>query len=245
MIDKYTPWKTTSRSSVADLKWSKQVERKIRLKALYPERPIAMWKITWELSSFRMGVFFGMILLSLIAFMFPYFFQLIEERKGVVLDDYILRMLQPRDVSILIFLLLYSVIGLTIRRAVQDPAIFINFLWSYVLLCMARFLSISLVELEPPIGFVALRDPLSIVFYHTNEITKDLFFSGHTATLVLCGLCLVQKRDKIIAFSASGIMALLLLIQHVHYTIDILAAVLFSFGLWYLGSRIGNTCKSD
>ncbi|MNT60082.1 hypothetical protein D3C72_1976390 [compost metagenome] len=111
-------------------------------------------------------------------------------------------------------------------------------LWSFIFLCIARIITISLVPLDPPTDIVHLSDPCSIFFYHANVITKDLFFSGHTATVFLVALCLERKRDKMIAYVASGIIAVLLLIQHVHYTIDIIAAPFFMWICWYLGKAM-------
>ncbi|HEX3386290.1 MAG TPA: phosphatase PAP2-related protein, partial [Mucilaginibacter sp.] len=53
---------------------------------------------------------------------------------------------------------------------------------------------------------------------------KDLFFSGHTSTMVLIYLCLQKRTDKLIALIAAFAVACLLLVQHIHYTIDVLAA---------------------
>ncbi|MDF2433986.1 MAG: hypothetical protein JWP44_3617, partial [Mucilaginibacter sp.] len=72
-------------------------------------------------------------------------------------------------------------------------------------------------------------DPLTGVFYGEANITKDLFFSGHTATLTLIMLCLEKRTDKIIAFFAVVTVAVLLLVQHIHYSIDILAAPVITY----------------
>jgi hypothetical protein len=85
-------------------------------------------------------------------------------------------------------------------------------------------LAISFVPLDPPAGLIVLTDPLTAVFYGRSTITKDLFFSGHTSILFLAFLCLERKWDKILALTGTCIVACLLLVQHVHYTIDIIAA---------------------
>lgn len=73
-------------------------------------------------------------------------------------------------------------------------------------------------------GLIPLVDPLTGYFYGHEAITKDLFFSGHTATLVMIYLNLERKNDKRIALVATLIVMLLLMVQHIHYTVDILAA---------------------
>lgn len=95
---------------------------------------------------------------------------------------------------------------LTILQAIQNPQMLLPFLSTYVLLCLTRIISISLVALNAPIGLIALIDPLSNAFYGAKFITKDLFFSGHTATVFLMGLCLITKKEKIIIFVATSVV---------------------------------------
>lgn len=90
-------------------------------------------------------------------------------------------------------------------------------------------ISISLVALNPPIGLIPLSDPLTGIFYGEATITKDLFFSGHIATVTLILLCLEKRNDKIVAFFSIIAIAILLVIQHIHYTIDILASPIITY----------------
>jgi membrane-associated phospholipid phosphatase len=51
-----------------------------------------------------------------------------------------------------------------------------------------------------------------------------LFFSGHTANLALLAFMVDIKWLKYILGICTFIVAVLLLVQHVHYTIDVLVA---------------------
>lgn len=196
------------------------------------------WQIAWDYQAFRVKFILGMLMLVAILIFIPHFFSHIENREGVVLNDSLLKYIPAKDVSVLIFTVLYGMISFLLYRMSKNTIMCLTALWSFIFLCLARIITITLVQLNPPVDIIHLADPCSILFYHSNVITKDLFFSGHTATVFLAALCLEQKRDKVIAFIASGIIAVLLLIQHVHYTIDVLAAPFFMWLCWYLGKTM-------
>lgn len=196
------------------------------------------WQIAWDYQAFRIKFILGMIILVVILIFIPHFFTHIETREGVVLNDRLLSYIPAKDVSIGIFVVLYGMIGLVLYRMSKNTIMCLTSLWAFIFLCMARMITITLVPLNPPDEIIHLADPCSIFFYHSNVITKDLFFSGHTATAFLGALCMERKSDKTIAFLASGIIAVLLLIQHVHYTVDILAAPFFTWLCWYLGKSM-------
>jgi hypothetical protein len=197
------------------------------------------WQVAWYYPSFRIKLIIGSILLIGIFFYIPSFFNHIEQRQGILLNDSVLTKLPAVDVSFFIFLTLYATVALCLFRMSNNAKICLTSIWTFAFLCLFRMVTITLVPLNPPTGIIALADPCSVMFYRSHIITKDLFFSGHTATLFIAGLCMDKKGDKIIAFSAAGIIGLLLLIQHVHYTADVLAAPLFSWICWYLGKSVG------
>ncbi|WP_316811807.1 phosphatase PAP2-related protein [Pedobacter heparinus] len=196
------------------------------------------WQIAWDYQAFRIKFILGMLILIAILIFIPHFFLRIEAREGKTLNDWVLAQLPAIDVSVYIFIILYAMIGLFLYRMSKNTLMCLTALWAFIFLCAARILTITLVPLNPPADIIDLADPCSIFFYRSNVITKDLFFSGHTATMFLGALCLEKKNDKIIAFIATVVIAGLLLIQHVHYTADILAAPVFTWLCWYLGKSM-------
>jgi hypothetical protein len=64
------------------------------------------------------------------------------------------------------------------------------------------------------------------IYGENIAITKDLFFSGHTATMVFVCFFLPDMRERKIAIGLTIVLVIFLLIQHVHYSLDILAAPL-------------------
>ncbi len=196
------------------------------------------WRSAWQQRSFRMLTIAGAIILLAILASFPFFFQAIQQRNGPLLHDWVLQLLPAYNVSIPVFFLIWGITLLSIVRAAQKPGILITMLWAYIFLCLSRMLTIWLVPLNPPALLVELKDPLSNKFYGRHFITKDLFYSGHTATIFMLAFCLREKRDRILGFTAGTLIGLLLLLQHVHYTVDVVFAPLFAFICYYTGKKI-------
>jgi len=194
----------------------------------------SIWKETWKLAYRRQQIVIGTIIMLSVVFTMPLFFGHIEKRQGTLIKDPVLAAIPPHNVSVLIFAIIWGMIFLTMIRAAYKPSIYIIYCWALIPITLARFVSISIVPLEPPIGLIPLTDPLTGVFYGQALITKDLFFSGHIATLTLIFLCLEKRNDKIIGFIATLVVAFLLLVQHIHYTIDILT----SPGIVYICYRL-------
>ncbi|WP_426667473.1 phosphatase PAP2-related protein [Mucilaginibacter sp. McL0603] len=200
-------------------------------------RPIAIalknnWKETWSSSLQRIQLIVGSLLMMIISFMLPPFFNLIQKRDGPVIQDFVLASIPAHNVSWAIFTVIWGIGFYALWRAIEKPTIYITYLWTFIFITILRVLAITLVPLNPPAGLIVLTDPLTAVFYGRSTITKDLFFSGHTSILFLAFLCLERKWDKILALTGTCIVACLLLVQHVHYTIDIIAAPIIIYPVY-------------
>jgi hypothetical protein len=205
-----------------------------------PEKKSAnqKWKEVWASRRFRNQLIAGLITVGAILSAFPVFFQVIEKRHGIGLHDWLLSQIPAHDFSIFIFMLIWASTLLLLIRFVQDPQILQRFLWSYIFLCLLRMITISLFPLEPPEHLLPLADPIANSFYGTHFVTRDLFFSGHTATVFLMALCLKKNIDKILTFFASLCIGILVLVQHVHYTIDVVAAPFLTWGVYWVGRKV-------
>lgn len=197
------------------------------------------WQTAWNIPGFPQRLIVGIILVGSILSFYPFFFQRIQQRPGITLNDPLLALIPPHNVSVPLFILIWTLSALAAIRAVQNPRILLIFTWSFLLLSVFRTLTISLVPLDPPAGLIGLQDPLSNFFYgHDRFITKDLFFSGHTSNMFLLYLCLTGRGDRKIALIVTFAVAILLLVQHVHYTLDILGGFLFGWLAWWTGTRL-------
>lgn len=199
---------------------------------------MSSWQVAWSSPLFRIKMILGLICIIAALSVFPGFLAAMELRDGIVLNDWVLNHIPAHDVSIPIFIILYFVSLLGFIRVYQNPKIALMGIWGFAFLFFARMTTIMLVPLNPPGDFITLSDPAAVIFYGANTITKDLFFSGHTATLLLSALCFEKKTDKVVTFILALIIGFLLLVQRVHYTIDILGAFVFSFLCWYLAKKV-------
>ncbi|WP_345248154.1 phosphatase PAP2-related protein [Nibrella saemangeumensis] len=187
---------------------------------------------------FRKKLIVGVVLLVLVLIALPFFFQYIQNRRGALLNDWVLNYLPAYDVSIPIFAIIWGIAGLTVFRAFRNPAMLLTLLWSYVLVTLTRMITITTVALDPPADLIELVDPISNSFYGAEFVTRDLFFSGHTSTVFLMYLCLRKRNDKALALIGTILVGIMLLVQHVHYTVDVLAAPLGTYIVYLLGKKI-------
>jgi membrane-associated phospholipid phosphatase len=100
-----------------------------------------------------------------------------------------------------------------------------------------------LLPLEPPAQMIPLNDPF-VQFFGSGEIlTKDLFFSGHTSTLFILFLITESKPLKNIFLTATVLVAIFVVLQHVHYTVDVIAAPFFAYTSFRIFKVIQNNSK--
>jgi membrane-associated phospholipid phosphatase len=196
------------------------------------------WSDAWQEPRFRNKTIIALLLVAIILILLPTFFAFIEKREGMVLQDFVLDAIPAKDVSIPTFVVIWSVVLLVFYRIYQSPRLFLVVAYGFILMCLARVLTISLLPLNPPPGLITLKDPIANIAYGGNGIfiTKDLFYSGHTGNMFLFFLCLQHKWDKIIALAASFIVGILVMVQHIHYSIDVIAAFIFTYFI-YLGAK--------
>ena len=195
------------------------------------------WKQAFSNTSFKSKFILGSILILLNLCAFNPYFAFIQQRPGVQLHDYLLSRLPSDDVSVLIFSVIYFSVIVGIRRALKYPQLFLTFMWAYLILNLVRMSTMYFVPLEPPAGLVSLTDPLLVPFYGKTSITKDLFFSGHTSTVALVFLVVKEKWEKILMIIATITVGILLLVQHIHYTIDVVMAPFFVYIIFHFAKK--------
>ncbi|MFN8260764.1 MAG: phosphatase PAP2-related protein [Chitinophagales bacterium] len=155
-----------------------------------------------------------------------------ENRKGTQIMDPFLAKLPVVDASNVIFILTYSALAVFILSNIVNPLRFIKGLQAYSLLLIMRTITIYLVPLEPPIGMIVLKDTVSNFFMNSTDggyIVKDLFFSGHVSAVMLFFFIAENKFIKTKLLILAFLIGTLILLQHVHYVMDVVAAPFFSY----------------
>ena len=196
------------------------------------------WREALRQRSFRFLCATAVIFLVVILVLYSTFLRYIDTRQGSVLDDPILKMIAPQDFSTLTFVVIYGSLLGGIFSLVPSPRHLVIALIAYASMVMIRMGAMYALPLDPPEGLIILRDPLVEVFGPGAVLTRDLFFSGHTATLFILFLTARTTLLRVMFISAMIIVAALLLWQHVHYTVDVLAAPFFTLPAYLTARRI-------
>ena len=103
------------------------------------------------------------------------------------------------------------------------------FLHGYLSLGL-RSITLFFVPLEPPSNIIPLHDEfLTNTFYAGSQNLKDLFFSGHAATLFLFYFFATNKILKYVFLVAAISVSIGVVMQHVHYSYDVIAAPIFAY----------------
>ena len=160
---------------------------------------------------------------------FPEFLLFTEEREAVVMFDPFLNLFNPIDLTWTTFALIYFSVIAAIISLINKPTYLFLALQSYGVMLLFRMLVMYLSPLEAPEKIIPLHDPFVQMFGTGDILTKDLFFSGHTATMFVLFLAVKNKILKVIFLITTILVGLAVILQHVHYTVDVVAAPFFSY----------------
>jgi hypothetical protein len=121
---------------------------------------------------------------------------------------------------------------LCFRRPKQAPFV----MKSIALFVLVRALFISMTHLGP-FPTAAVINPQSFIRYFV--FGGDLFFSGHTGLPFLMGLVFWRNKKLRYAFiSISIFFGIIVLLAHLHYTIDVLSAFFISYGIFHIAEVV-------
>jgi hypothetical protein len=188
----------------------------------------------------RQAAVLVLLLAGMLAVLAP-FFTYIQQRPGQLLPDPLLALVPRHDVAVPVFVAMYGACVVALGWLGRHPVLLLRGLWAYLLLTGLRMATIWLLPLVPPLDILPLPDPFTTLLFHvptTAAITKDLFFSGHTSTVALLALAVRGRWWRMGLALAALLVGLLVLMQRVHYSYDVLAAPLFAWLAYWVAGRI-------
>ena len=197
------------------------------------------WRAAWREPGFPGRLAVTLLAIAATLFVFPRFLLAMEERPGVELADPLLAAIPAVELTWVIFGLIYGALLLAILFLGRHPHQLLLALQSYTVLLIVRMAAMYVVPLEPPREMILLDDPFVELIGTGKTLTKDLFFSGHTATLFTLFLTARHRIVRQVFLACSLLVGIFVVVQHVHYTVDVLAAPFFAYGCFRIARVIG------
>lgn len=200
------------------------------------------WKNAFGNKPFRIKFATTIFLLATVLFFLAKFLDYNEERPGFSFSDPLLSRFYPVDVTWITFILIYGALIVGLTALSKYPRRILIAFQSYLLIAALRLITIFFLPLNAPFHIIPLQDPFVEFFGGGQTLLRDLFFSGHTSTMFLLALTAKHKTLKWIFVAATVLVAFCVLLQHVHYTIDVLTAPFFAYTTYRI-SRLINKKK--
>lgn len=201
---------------------------------------ISAWKNAFSNKTFRLKILLAPGLFLAYSAITQGIGNYVEARQGIHLEDKLLTFFPSVDFSAHIFLLLYTSLFALIITHLRKPFTILRVIEMHFFVAVVRQLCILMVALEPPAGMIVLRDLFleNTVYPHNAPLTKDLFFSGHVASIWIYFLCAKNSWLKAYLFIATFTMGFMILSMRVHYTYDVFGAMLITTIIYFLPARI-------
>ena len=157
-------------------------------------------------------------------FLFNQFLAHQQSCECIPIVDSLQQSLSPRNFSIILSPLTYLPVILFLIFSLKKPQRLNFFAVAYILIICTRMFTIYFYPFCEPTGAIRLEDGiLNTIFYPNGYCALDLFYSGHTATIFMLGL-ISPKPYRTILIVLSLVVGTLLVIQRVHYSIDVIVA---------------------
>jgi hypothetical protein len=198
---------------------------------------ILAWKKELKSSKFKVLAITAPLSVVISMIIFTRFLNFIELRPGIVMFDPILAMFNPIDISWFTFFLMYGSLIVGLSSLLPYPKTFVLALLSYTVMLWIRMPAMYTMPFEAPATILPLIDPMVSEVGVGTLMTKDLFFSGHTATVFLLYLNSQTKLWKNVFLTLTILVGFCVLLQHVHYTVDVIAAPFFGYGAFVIARR--------
>lgn len=203
----------------------------------------SVWRERLLNPGFRNRFLITTIVLVVVLLSLARFLDYNEELSGFTFKDPLLSLFSPIDVTWFTFGLIYLSLIVALVSLSYYPEDFLVALQSYSLVFFFRFCTIFFLPLDAPSTTISLTDPFVEFFGGGETLHRDLFFSGHVATMFIFYLTSRNKKLRVIFLTNTFLVAAAVLIQHVHYTVDVIAAPFFAYTSYKMALFISNYKK--
>ena len=188
-----------------------------------------------ELIEYRYLIGLSVILVILAAFLDFYSGVYVTAKGGIEVPDLILDHVKPIDLSPIF---VYGYLGL-VGAMFAYPLFFHirtfhTVLSQFSLLVVLRALFMIFTHLETPSDAVPVHFPW---IFGGLSFQNDMFFSGHTAIPFLGFFLFKDSAYRYLFLVGSIVMAVVVLVMHRHYSIDVFSAFFITFCSYRMGMR--------
>lgn len=190
---------------------------------------LTAWRNIFKFKKYKIIFFISLLILIAALSAYSFFLNFNEGRNGVSFEDPFLLLFTPINVTWLTFTLIYGGLLLGIVNLVRHPKHLLIAIQTYTLIIFVRIIAMYSLPLNPPPHTIPLVDPFVQLFGNGKILMKDLFFSGHTATMFMLFLTAPTKKLRMVFLAGVFLIGGAVLIQHAHYSVDVIAAPFFAY----------------
>ena len=195
------------------------------------------WKTVLKEKRFFWRFLASLMILSVSLFISYVLAVYVEGTSGPALPDVVLDNLDPIDFGpFAVYLLRIITAALLYFCLIVWPTKALFGLKAVSLLLVVRSITMCLTHLGLPAG----RIPDEVGLHHVEfiNVTKDLFFSGHVALSFMAYLLLRERVVGLLMLLGSLVLSFIVLAMHLHYTIDVVAAFFFTYGVYKIAAYL-------
>lgn len=160
----------------------------------------------------------------------------VDQTKTISVPDLILDHIPVVNLSLIfIYGLPLVLIVFILYSFVYEPKKFHYSIGMLSLFLCIRAVFLVLTHLKAPAGGITI--PATGIFWFLTY-SNDLFFSGHAGIPFLGFLIYDNKKIKYFMLFSSIILALTVLLMHIHYSIDVASSYFITYGIYKIGNKI-------
>lgn len=146
--------------------------------------------------------------------------------QGTKVGDFLLDQLPVFDVNLIFFwFALFWCLFMFFYHVIY-PKQMAFLVWTYALFILIRAIFITLTHIGPPNNMEQIPEELKYYAF-----SADMFFSGHVGGPFLLALLVNNFRYRLIALFYTAIMIVIVLLGHMHYSIDVFAALFIAHSI--------------